>query len=134
MATFLAKIKVFEGRESSFEETISELFRETHANEPACRRYEYWRSAEPGTYYCMASFDDYVGFMIHQSSDHHEAPDFGSYIEDMSLEWIDPVDSGSPLGPTNEQALPADASDLMKQYAENMPVAVQSWWQSLRAK
>lgn len=132
MATFLAKIKIFEGKESAFEETARMMFRETHANEPACRRYEYWRGAEPRTYYCLESFDDYNGFLVHQSSDHHEAPDFGSMLESIELEWIDPIQEASDLVATDTADLPADASELMKQYAENMPVVMQNWWLALR--
>ena len=110
------------------------MFRETHANEPTCRRYEYWRGAEPRTYYCMESFDNYLGFMQHQTSDHHEAPDFGSLLENLELEWIDPVQGACDLAPTSEQALPADASDLMKDYAERMPVVMQAWWLACRGE
>ena len=91
MATFLAKIKIIQGKEAAFESTAREMFEATHKHEPSCRRYEYWRGAEPGTYYCLESFDDYMGFMNHQASPHHEAPDFGSMIEEMELEWLDPI-------------------------------------------
>ena len=127
MATFLAKIKIIEGKEAEFEKTAREMFEATHANEPNCRRYEYWRGAEPRTYYCMESFNDYVGFMIHQSSPHHEAPDFGSMIEAMEIEWIDPIQGACDLEPTNHQEMPDDANDLMRQYAQNMPVEMQDW-------
>ena len=132
MATFLAKITVFEGKEAEFEAVAREMFEQTHANEPTCRRYEYWRGAEPRTYYCMESFDDYLGFMNHQTSDHHEAPDFGSLLENLELEWIDPIRGASDLTETNPKDLPDDASDLMQQYAENMPVVMQDWWLQFR--
>jgi len=132
MATFLAKITVFEGKEEAFEEVARMMFKETHAHEPTCRRYEYWRGAEPRTYYCMESFDDYLGFMNHQTSDHHEGPDFGSLLENLELEWIDPIANACDLSETNSQEIPDDASDLMKQYAENMPVVMQNWWLNLR--
>lgn len=132
MATFLAKIKIIEGREAAFEHTAREMFEATHANEPSCRRYEYWRAAEPRTYYCLESFDDYLGFMNHQASPHHEAPDFGSMIEHIELEWLDPIQGASDLVPTESQAVPDDASDLVRQYAEAMPVVMQDWWRKLR--
>ena len=132
MATFLAKIKVFEGKEAAFEAIARDMFRETHANEPTCRRYEYWRGAEPRTYYCMESFDDYLGFMAHQTSDHHEAPDYASVLESLELEWIDPIQGACDLSSTNHQELPSDASELMRQYAENMPVVMGQWWLALR--
>jgi quinol monooxygenase YgiN len=132
MATFLAKIKVREGKEAEFEEIAKMMFRETHAHEPTCRRYEYWRGVESGTYYCMESFDDYLGFMKHQTSDHHEAPDFDSVLESVDLEWIDPVQGACELSSTDSQDMPVDASDLMKEYAKNMPVVMQNWWLSIR--
>ncbi len=132
MATFLAKIKVFEGKEAEFEEIARMMFRETHAHEQACKRYEYWRGAEPRSYYCMESFDDYNGFLLHQTSDHHEAPDFGALLESIDLEWIDPIQDACDLSPTDTVELPADATELMKQYAENMPVVMQNWWLALR--
>ena len=132
MATFLAKIKIIKGKEAEFEATAREMFEATHANEPSCRRYEYWRGAEPGSYYCLESFDDYVGFMKHQASPHHEAPDFGSMIETIELEWLDPIQGASDLVPTESQEMPEDANDLMRQYAEAMPVTMQAWWQALR--
>ena len=131
MATFLAKIKIIEGKEAEFEATAREMFEATHQNEPSCRRYEYWRGAEPRSYYCLESFDDYLGFMNHQASPHHEAPDFGSMIEAMELEWLDPIQGASGLVSTQPQDLPADASALMQQYAESMPVAMQAWWRTV---
>ncbi len=131
MATFLAKIKIIQGKEAAFEATAREMYVATHKNEPSCRRYEYWRGAEPRTYYCLESFDDYLGFMNHQASPHHEAPDFGSMIEDMALEWLDPVQGASDLVPTEPQELPRDASKLMQQYADTMPVVMQDWWREV---
>jgi len=128
MATFLAKIKIISGKEREFETTAKEMFSATHANEPECRRYEYWRGKDPRTYYCLESFNNYIGFMIHQSSPHHEAPDFGSMIEEMEIEWIDPVQGATDLNPTDHQELPTNANDLMKEYAKAMPIAMQEWW------
>ena len=81
MATILAHIKVAAGNEREFEAVIRPLYEATHRLEPDCRRYEYWRGAEPGTYYCLLSFRDFRAFMTHQASEHHEAPDFPRLIE-----------------------------------------------------
>ena len=86
MATFLAKIKILEGKEAEFEEVSRTMFEATHRLEPKCRRYEFWRGAEPRFYYCLESFDDYLAFIDHQASDHHEAPDFASLLEAIELE------------------------------------------------
>lgn len=132
MATFLAKIKIFEGKEAEFEETARMMFRETHKHEPHCRRYEYWRGAAPRTYYCMESFDNFIAFLEHQTSDHHEAPDFASMLEEIELEWIDPIQGACDLVPTESQEVPEDASDLMREYANNHDVVMQAWWDALR--
>jgi quinol monooxygenase YgiN len=132
LATILAHIKVFAGSEPAFEDVIRPLYAATHRLEPHCRRYEYWRGAEPGTYYCLLSFRDFTAFMEHQSSEHHEAPDFGRLIERIRLEWVDPVPGASDLAPTTRQDLPADANQLMRAYATRMPAEVADWWQALR--
>lgn len=132
MATFLAKIMINEGKEAEFEATARMMWEATHTNEPNCRRYEYWRGAQPRFYYCMESFTDYLSFMDHQVSDHHEAPDFGSMIESIELEWVDPIAGASDLSPTEDQALPADVTDLMRQKAKGHPIIVQEWWRALR--
>lgn len=132
MATILAHIKIFAGKEQEFEKIIRPLYEASHRIETKLRRYEYWRGAEPGQYYCLLSFDDFVGFMEHQSSDHHEAPDFPALLENIRLEWLDPVAGASDLTQTEPQELPADANDLMKEYAKHYSVEVQDWWRSLR--
>ncbi len=132
MATILAHIKVFAGSEPAFEDIIRPLYAATHRLEPHCRRYEYWRGAEPGTYYCLLSFRDFTAFMEHQASEHHEAPDFARHIERIRLEWVDPVAGASDLVPTNRQDLPADANELMRAYAARMPAEVADWWQARR--
>lgn len=134
MATFLAKITIYEGKEAEFEDVARMMFEATHATEPKCRRYEYWRGAEPRSYYCLESFDDYLGFMEHQTSDHHEAPDFGSLLESIELEWVDPIEGAADLVPTVEADLPADADDLTRRYAASHPVVVQAWWEALRIR
>jgi len=132
MATILAHIKIFDGKEAEFEATIKSLYEATHRLEPNCRRYEYWRGEQPGFYYCLLSFDDFMAFMNHQTSDHHEAPDFPSLLENIKLEWVDPVQGASDLVPTNPQEVPADADALTKEYAQSHAMEVQSWWSKMR--
>lgn len=134
MATILAHIAIKPGKEKAFEETIAPLFAESHKTEKALKRYEYWRSQEPGKYYCLLAFDDYHGFLAHQTSPHHEAatPALMDAIADIRLEWIDPVQGGSPLPATTPQPTAADASDLAKRYAGMFPVALAGWWAALR--
>jgi hypothetical protein len=70
--------------------------------------------------------------MEHQVSPHHEAPDFASMLESIELEWIDPIGGACDLPATNPKELPADASELMKEYAESHPLVMQDWWLKLR--
>lgn len=132
MATFLAKIKIFEGKEAEFEDVALMMYEATHRLEPKCRRYEYWRGAEPRFYYCLESFDDYLGFVDHQASDHHEAPDFASLLEEIELEWLDPIQGASDLVPTEPQQLPDDADELTRSKAAAHGVVMQAWWSALR--
>jgi len=132
MATLLVHITIKPGKEREFEEIARGMYRATHADETGVRRYEYWRGAEERTYYTLESFDDYAGFLRHQASDHHEAPDFGAVIESIRLEWVDPVGGAAPLVPTVAQEPPPDASERMRQYAVRQALEVQPWWSALR--
>ena len=134
MATFLAHITVRLGREAEFERIVATLYRATHDAEPGARRYEYWRGSGERTYYTHASFDDWLAFLAHQTSAHHEAagPELGEVIESIRLEWVDPVSSASPLAATERQPLPADASELAAKYDERFAADVRPWWQPLR--
>lgn len=134
MATILAHLQVKPGAEASFEQTIRNLYEISHRSEPALRRYEYWRAQQPGLYYCLLAFEDFMGFMAHQCSDHHEtaaAPLMGQ-IAQMQLEWVDPVQGAAPLPTTRAQAVPASASELVQKYAQMMPVSEADWWLPLR--
>jgi hypothetical protein len=136
MATFLAHIRIHPGREADFERIAGELWTATHGSEPDMRRYEYWRAAEPGCYYTIGSFADYLGFITHQVSDHHTGPTAAlrEVMASITLEWIDPVSGASDpdLSSTQLTDLPADASDLAKSYARRQPAEVQPWWNPLR--
>ena len=99
MATFLAHIKVHEGKEKRFEEIAKELFSATHEKEDDVVRYEYWRGSESQTYYTSASFKDYLGFLKHQVSSHHEelAAELREITSEIKIEWVDPVQGASEL-------------------------------------
>jgi quinol monooxygenase YgiN len=136
VATFLAHIQIHPGREAEFERLARDIWTATHASEPQMLRYEYWRGAEPGSYYTLASFDSYSGFIAHQVSDHHVGPTSAlrDVIADLRLEWLDPVAGASDhtLVPTEMAERSAEASDLAKRYAQRQPAEVQAWWTSLR--
>jgi quinol monooxygenase YgiN len=135
MATILAHLTVKPGREHLFEAIAAELYRATHASETRVRRYEYWRGEQPGTYYTLLSFVDEEGFLEHQTSDHHETagPRLNDVIARIRLEWIDPMQSASPLNPTNRQPLKPKASALWSMYHERYAAKVQEWWSPMRA-
>src|SRR6266508_5704836 len=102
VATALAHIRVHPGMEARFERVAADLYRATHERESAVRRYEYFRGAQASTYYCLLSFDDYHGFLAHQSSPHHEeaSAELRELTETIRLEWLDPLQAASPLAPT----------------------------------
>ena len=134
MATILAHITVKEGSEARFEQLARDLYHGTHTTETGVRRYEYWRGAEPRTYYTLLSFDDFQTFITHQTSDHHEdaSPGLGDVFESFSLEWVDPIEGASDLVPTEMQAAPDDASPLAKEYTDRFAAQVASWWSGMR--
>jgi quinol monooxygenase YgiN len=134
MATLLAHIRVRPGAEKRFEQIARELHDATHACEPDVRRYEYWRGAEPGTYYTLESFGDFAGFLAHEASPHHlgALPALREVLQDVRLQWVDPIVGASPLAPT-DLAPPPGATDLEEAYSERYGAKVQDWWLPLRA-
>jgi quinol monooxygenase YgiN len=134
VATFLAHIKVHEGKEKRFEELAKDLFSATHENEEDVVRYEYWRGSESQTYYTSASFKDYLGFLKHQASSHHEevASELREITVEIKIEWIDPILGASELVETNHQTPPSELGELATSYSERMPANAQPWWLELR--
>ena len=130
MATLLAHIRVRPGAEKRFEQIARELHDATHACERDVRRYEYWRGAEPGTFYTLESFDGFEGFLAHEASPHHVAasPALRELLLDIRLEWVDPVAGASPLGSAD-----LTTTDLEEPLRERYGAKVQDWWLPLRA-
>ena len=73
MATCLVHMRVKEGQAAAFEALARRLYAASTGHEPGMRRYEYWRGREPNSYYCLESFDDYAGFLAHETASYHEA-------------------------------------------------------------
>jgi quinol monooxygenase YgiN len=134
MATILAHLRVKPGAEARFEAIARQLYAETHAHEAGVRRYEYWRGADERTYYTLLSFDDVNAFIDHQVSDHHEsaAPQLGEVLESIRLEWLDPIEHASPLGPTVAQDPPPDASETFARAHARYAARIADWWSGLR--
>ena len=97
-------------------------------------RYEYWRGAEPRTYYTLLAFEDFRAFLAHQTSEHHEAasPELRGVVEAIRLEWVDPIAGASELPPTVAQDAPAGADPLTSDYAARFAADVAEWWGGLR--
>jgi quinol monooxygenase YgiN len=136
MATFLARIRVRNGEAARFEQIARDLYAGSHGAETALRRYEYWRGEEPNVYYTLASFDSYPGFLAHQTSDHHEkaSPALREVIEEMHLEWVDPIGGASPLVPTVMAVPGEEASEAERAYAKRFDASPQPWWLDLRGE
>jgi len=134
LATFLAHIKVNEGKGKRFEEIARDLFSATHENEDDVVRYEYWRGSESHSYYTSASFKDYLGFLKHQVSSHHEelASELREITTEIKIEWIDPIQGASQLVETDHQIPPSELGELAASYTERMPANAQPWWLELR--
>lgn len=136
MATLLAHITVRAGMEAEFEDLARTLYERTHATETGVRRYEYWRGSQPRSYYTLLAFDDHRAFIVHQTSEHHEAasPQFGRTIENLRLEWVDPIDGACELPPTEMQPAPEGADDLVAAYTERFAAIIAPWWSDLRER
>lgn len=134
MATIVAHIRVKAGSEARFEALARDLYPATHEHETGALRYEYWRGTEAGTYYSLLAFADHMAFLDHQTSDHHEAAsvELREVIDDVRLEWVDPIGGASPLPPTNVQPLPDDADNLTKRYYRFFFPQIAEWWAPLR--
>jgi len=134
MATLLAHITVKPGCEERFETLARVLHEATHLSETAVRHYDYWRGADDRTYYTLLSFDDHRGFVIHQTSDHHEeaSPVIGELVEAIRLEWVDPVQGASDLPPTVMQPASAGADELTVLYTDRFAAQIADWWLALR--
>jgi quinol monooxygenase YgiN len=134
MATLLAHIRVVEGGEARFEAIARSLYDTSQRTETALVRYEYWRATEPRSYYALLAFDDFRGFIAHQTSPHHEtaSPDLGQVIESIRLEWLDPVQGASPLPVTAMQEPLPDADPLSQKYSKRFAAQIADWWLALR--
>lgn len=131
MPTLLTHILVKPHAQERWEEILRDMVRHTHAEEPGCLRYEYWRGQEPGRYYAFLSFGDVEAFYAHQASEYHDhyLDDFADMFSDMRLEWIDPVtDGGSGLPRTLSAVLNDDAPTKLRAQLALYPILVAQWW------
>ncbi|MFK8023786.1 MAG: putative quinol monooxygenase [Ilumatobacter sp.] len=134
MATLLAHITVEPGHEARFESIARTLYERTHSSEAGVVRYEYWRGADPSSYYTLLSFTDHRAFITHQTSDHHEdaSPQIGDCVTAIRLEWVDPIADASDLVATEMQSAADDADDLTSRYTDRFAADVADWWLAQR--
>ena len=108
---------------------MHDMAAQTFAHEEGVVRYEYWKGQEANAYYCLLSFKDKLSFYDHQMSDHHEGHDFADVLEDIQLEYVDPVGgAGGGLIATADTPLPDDASDNQKIAQKRFPIDIAEWW------
>ncbi|HIG39486.1 MAG: antibiotic biosynthesis monooxygenase family protein [bacterium] len=100
MTTILAHIEIRPGKEEKFEAIMKDMVTSTFASETGVNRYEYFKGQKQNFYYCLLSFADKWAFYRHQNSDHHEGHDFGDVLQNIRLEYLDPVEDANPLPPT----------------------------------
>jgi len=91
--TFIATLKVKEGRESEFERLQKELSELTHDGEPGTLVYDVIKSrGKPRTYVVYGRFKDEAAFQVHQASPSHErlVPPIMDCVEgEMDLQLLD---------------------------------------------
>ena len=129
MATLLAHIRIKPGCEAQFEAITKDMVNRTLAEEDGVLRYEYWKGEAENFWYCLLSFKDKWAFYEHQMSDYHEGHDFGTVIEAIRLEYLDPVEgAGGGLPRTEDPPLGEEASEDQRIAQERFPLTVPNWW------
>jgi len=127
MTTILAHIEIKLGKESKFEGIMKDMVDHT-LSEDGVLRYEYYKGQKPNFYYCLLSFKDKWAFYAHQNSDHHEGHDFAEVIENIHLEYLDPVETACPLPPTLNPPVTDDMGESMKRVQKMYPTQMANWW------
>ena len=128
MATILAHLEVYPGKEAEWEAIMADMVRQTFEQEEQVLRYEYFKGQEPLHYYCLLSFEDKWAFYLHQASDYHEGHDFESVLANVALEYLDPVKGANGLPPTENPPLPEDASETLRNTEQVFPILIPGWW------
>jgi quinol monooxygenase YgiN len=135
MATIISRIRCKPGMAARFEELAAVMIRNTKQTEPDCTRYEYWRSADPHTYFVLECFKDVNGFYAHQANPCHTAlvPELLACFEEHMAQWLDPVGSvHSNFPATADKALPGDCSAAMVEAKRQFPTPTVAWWAEFR--
>ncbi len=128
MATILAHLEVYPGKEAEWEAIMADMVRQTFEQEEQVLRYEYFKGQEPLHYYCLLSFEDKWAFYLHQASEYHEGHDFEGVLANVELEYLDPVTGACELPPTENPPLPAGTSEALCKYESICPILIPEWW------
>ena len=128
MTTILAHIEIKPGKEEKFESIMKDMVQKTLAEESGVLRYEYFKGQKENFYYCLLAFKDKWAFYRHQNSDHHEGHDFADVLQNIELEYLDPVEEASPLPPTLDPPLTDDMPEGMERAQKLYPSQIAGWW------
>ncbi|MFS0737486.1 antibiotic biosynthesis monooxygenase family protein [Sphingomonas sp. 1P06PA] len=137
MPTLLTHIEVKPDAIARWEEILQLMVQHTHGDEPDMLRYEYWRGEERGKYYALLAYPTAAAFYAHQGSDYHDEflDDFTDMFAAMRMEWVDPVTGGgSGLPPTENDPLPADTPQKIRDQLAIYPILVADWWHGVRKR
>ena len=132
MTTLLARIRIKPDCEAQWETIMQSMVRQTLASEAGVLRYEYWKGQEPSLWYSLLAFRDKHAFFVHQDSEYHRSAPFRDVIEDVRLEFLDPVEGASDLPRTQNPPLAADAAPGVREWEKLTPVQIADWWASQR--
>ena len=95
MMTFIARMKVLDGKEEEFVRLASELTEQVRANEPDTLHYAFYRLREPRGFAVIESFTGDEAEAAHQNTDYFKAmaPGIlacldGTYVR----EYLDPLE------------------------------------------
>lgn len=126
MATLLTQYTIAEGFVEKFEASQRMMYRETLQGDHV-RLYQTFRSMEPREYFTLMSFDSYVDFIAHISSDHHEEQNALTMIEAIHFHWLEPLEGASDLAATIAQDIP-EPTPLQEKYLAMFRIERAAWW------
>ncbi len=95
MMTFIARMKVVEGKEAEFVRLAKALTEKVRGNEPDTLTYEFYRLREPRAFAVIEAFTSEAAETAHQNTEYFKelAPDIlgcldGTYVR----EYLDPLE------------------------------------------
>lgn len=126
MITLMTRQKIRPHRVADYIALQKDLWQKTQA-EPNMVRYEHFRTSEENVFTSILSFRSYADFLDHQVVDYHHNVDWGDMFEEISLQWVDPLEGANDLEHT-EIKLPQTITELMQPYVDMLPPEQPQWW------